>query len=79
MVMVFTIVSAVQEKLTEIVELIADRKCEEKERCEREAEEAERVSKHLIVSGRLKIRPSIVNNSNHIQHISDFRTCISPD
>jgi hypothetical protein len=40
-VMVFTIVSAVQEKLTQIMESIEERKIAEKERVIREAEEAE--------------------------------------
>lgn len=44
MVMVFTIVSAVQEKLTDIVENAKRRRREEKERREHEIEEAERVS-----------------------------------
>lgn len=42
--MVFTIVSAVQEKLTDIVENAKKRRQEEKERREQEIEEAERVS-----------------------------------
>lgn len=44
MVMIFTLVTAVQEKLNEIVDLIKNRREEEKQRKEREAEEAEKVS-----------------------------------
>lgn len=43
MVMIFTLVTAVQEKLNEIVDLIKNRREEEKQRKEREAEEAEKV------------------------------------
>ncbi|XP_061529636.1 RWD domain-containing protein 1 [Phycodurus eques] len=44
MVMIFTLVTAVQEKLNEIVDLIKNRQEEEKLRKEREAEEAEKVA-----------------------------------
>lgn len=43
MVMIFTLVTAVQEKLNEIVDQIKNRQEEEKQRKEREAEEAEKV------------------------------------
>lgn len=43
MVMIFTLVSAVQEKLNEIVDQIKTRQEEEKKQKEREAEEAEKV------------------------------------
>ena len=43
MVMIFTLVTAVQEKLNEMVDQIKNRREEEKERQEREAEEAEKV------------------------------------
>ena len=43
MVMIFTLVTAVQEKLNEIVDLMKNRREEEKRRKEREAEEAEKV------------------------------------
>ncbi|XP_077384032.1 RWD domain-containing protein 1 isoform X1 [Festucalex cinctus] len=43
MVMIFTLVTAVQEKLNEIVDLMKNRREEEKLRKEREAEEAEKV------------------------------------
>ena len=46
MVMIFTIVSAVQEKLTDLVELIAEAKKEEEERKQQEVEEAEMVIIH---------------------------------
>ncbi|KAJ0066229.1 hypothetical protein NL108_004110, partial [Boleophthalmus pectinirostris] len=44
MVMIFTLVTAVQEKLNEIVDAIKTRREEEKLRKEKEAEEAEKVS-----------------------------------
>ncbi|CAL8287278.1 unnamed protein product [Merluccius merluccius] len=44
MVMIFTLVTAVQEKLNEMVDQIKNRREEEKVRQEREAEEAEKVS-----------------------------------
>ncbi|XP_028837578.1 RWD domain-containing protein 1 [Denticeps clupeoides] len=44
MVMIFTLVSAVQEKLNEIVDQIKSRQEEEKKRKEKEAEEAEKVA-----------------------------------
>lgn len=43
MVMIFTLVTAVQEKLNEIVDQIKVRRDEDKRRKEREAEEAEKV------------------------------------
>ena len=43
MVMIFTLVTAVQEKLNEMVDQIKNRREEEKVRQEREAEEAEKV------------------------------------
>ncbi|XP_029452314.1 RWD domain-containing protein 1 isoform X2 [Rhinatrema bivittatum] len=46
MVMIFTLVSAVQEKLNEIVDQIKTRREEEKLKKEREAEEAEKVFFH---------------------------------
>lgn len=45
MVMIFTLVSAVQEKLNEIVDQIKTRREEEKKQKEREAEEEEKVCK----------------------------------
>ncbi|KAM8846283.1 RWD domain-containing protein 1 [Synchiropus picturatus] len=44
MVMIFTLVTAVQEKLNEIVDLMKNRREEEKQRKEKEAEEAEKVA-----------------------------------
>ncbi|XP_029929366.1 RWD domain-containing protein 1 [Myripristis murdjan] len=44
MVMIFTLVTAVQEKLNEIVDQIKNRREEEKRRKEKEAEEAEKVA-----------------------------------
>ena len=44
MVMIFTLVSAVQEKLNEIVDQKKNRREEEAKRKEREAEEAEKVT-----------------------------------
>lgn len=56
MVMIFTLVTAVQEKLNEIVDQIKTRREEEKKQKEKEAEEAEKVylkkssfSSHLFV------------------------------
>lgn len=43
MVMIFTLVTAVQEKLNEIVDQIKTRREEEKKQKEKEAEEAEKV------------------------------------
>lgn len=43
--MIFTLVTAVQEKLNEIVDMMKNRIEEEKRRKEREAEEAEKVGK----------------------------------
>lgn len=43
MVVVFTIVSSVLEKLNEIVEMVVEERNMEKERAEKEVEEAERV------------------------------------
>jgi len=43
--MIFTLVSAVQEKLNEIVDQIKTRREEEKKQKEREAEEEEKVCK----------------------------------
>lgn len=52
--MIFTLVTAVQEKLNEIVDQIKSRREEEKERIERkerEAEEAEKVCcEHVLLS-----------------------------
>lgn len=50
MVMIFTLVSAVQEKLNEIVDQIKTRREEEKKQKEKEAEEAEKVGIILIHS-----------------------------
>lgn len=50
MVMIFTLVSAVQEKLNEIVDQIKTRREEEKKQKEREAEEEEKVCKILFLS-----------------------------
>ncbi|KAJ8290910.1 hypothetical protein GJAV_G00019100 [Gymnothorax javanicus] len=44
MVMIFTLVTAVQEKLNEIIDQIKNRREEEKKRKEKEAEEAEKVA-----------------------------------
>ncbi|XP_072251102.1 RWD domain-containing protein 1 isoform X2 [Leuresthes tenuis] len=44
MVMIFTLVTAVQEKLNEIVDMMKNRQEEEKRRKEKEAEEAEKVA-----------------------------------
>lgn len=51
MVMIFTLVTAVQEKLNEIVDVMKNRIEEEKRRREKEAEEAEKVEEtvHLRV------------------------------
>ncbi|XP_047455736.1 RWD domain-containing protein 1 [Mugil cephalus] len=49
MVMIFTLVTAVQEKLNEIVDVIKNRREEEKQRKEKEAEEAEKVAFHGTV------------------------------
>lgn len=45
MVMIFTLVTAVQEKLNEIVDKVKNRREEEKMKREKEAEEAEKVGK----------------------------------
>lgn len=47
MVMIFTLVTAVQEKLNEIVDLMKTRREEEKRRKEAEAEEAEKVATYI--------------------------------
>lgn len=44
MVMIFTLVTAVQEKLNEVIDQMKVRREEEKNRKEREAEEAEKVT-----------------------------------
>lgn len=46
--MIFTLVSAVQEKLNEIVDQIKTRREEEKKQKEREAEEEEKVCKIMF-------------------------------
>lgn len=43
MVMIFTLVTAVQEKLNEVIDQIKSRREEEQRRKEKEAEEAEKV------------------------------------
>lgn len=48
MVMIFTLVTAVQEKLNEIVDVMKNRIEEEKRRKEKEAEEAEKVGKRKL-------------------------------
>lgn len=48
--MIFTLVSAVQEKLNEIVDQIKTRREEEKKQKEREAEEEEKVCKVMFSS-----------------------------
>lgn len=50
MVMIFTLVTAVQEKLNEIVDVMKNRREEEKRRKEREAEEAEKVGTGKLCS-----------------------------
>lgn len=48
--MIFTLVTAIQEKLNEIVDMMKNRREEEKRQKEREAEEAEKVGtgiKHI--------------------------------
>lgn len=50
MVMIFTLVSAVQEKLNEIVDQIKTRREEEKKQKEREAEEEEKVCKIFFLT-----------------------------
>lgn len=49
MVMIFTLVTAVQDALNEIVDVMKNRREEEKQRREREAEEAEKVGKARIL------------------------------
>lgn len=49
-VMIFTLVTAVQEKLNEIVDVMKNRREEEKRRKEREAEEAEKVGAERFYS-----------------------------
>lgn len=51
--MIFTLVSAVQEKLNEIVDQIKTRREEEKKQKEREAEEEEKVCKTLFLTKKL--------------------------
>ncbi len=46
--MIFTLVTAVQEKLNEIIDQIKNRREEEKLRNEREADEAEKVCFELV-------------------------------
>lgn len=48
MVMIFTLVTAVQEKLNEIVDAMKNRREEEKLQKEKEAEEAEKVIGSLV-------------------------------
>lgn len=48
--MIFTLVSAVQEKLNEIVDQIKTRREEEKKQKEREAEEEEKVCKIFFLT-----------------------------
>lgn len=51
MAMIFTLVTTVQEKLDEIVDVIKDRREEEKRRKDKEAEEAEKVeTKKLLIN-----------------------------
>ncbi|XP_017544060.1 RWD domain-containing protein 1 isoform X2 [Pygocentrus nattereri] len=50
MVMIFTLVTAVQEKLNEIIDQIKSRREEEKQRKEREAEEAEKAFQGTVVT-----------------------------
>lgn len=52
MVMIFTLVTAVQEKLNEIVDMMKNRREEEDRRKEREREEAEKV---VIIIGRMYV------------------------
>lgn len=47
MVMIFTLVTAVQERLNEIVDVMKKRREEEKWRREKEAEEAEKVETRI--------------------------------
>lgn len=49
MVMIFSLVTAVQERLNEIVDLMKNRREEEKRQKEKEAEEAEKVMTGLIL------------------------------
>lgn len=51
MVMIFTLVSAVQEKLNEMVDQIKTRREEEKRQKEKEAEEAEKVQRKCCWDG----------------------------
>ena len=62
MVMIFTLVSAVQEKLNEIVDQKKNRREEEAKRKEREAEEAEKV----------RARKEKSNVPNHLNPSLDF-------
>lgn len=55
MVMIFTLVTAVQEKLNEIVDVMKNRREEEKRRKEKEAEEAEKVGTGWIYIDTLTI------------------------
>ena len=48
MVMIFTLVTAVQEKLNKVVDAMKNRQEEEKRRKEKEAEEAEKVGREKI-------------------------------
>lgn len=55
MAMIFTLVTTVQEKLDEIVDLIKNRCEEEKRRKDAEAEEAEKVEMRTILSNVVSI------------------------
>lgn len=55
MAMIFTLVTTVQEKLDEIVDVIKNRREEEKRRKDKEAEEAEKVETRRLLINMLTI------------------------
>lgn len=55
MAMIFTLVTTVQEKLDEIVDIIKNRREEEKRRKDKEAEEAEKVETRKLLINMLTV------------------------
>ncbi|XP_068179599.1 RWD domain-containing protein 1 isoform X2 [Antennarius striatus] len=70
MVMIFTLVTAVQEKLNEIVDVMKNRQEEEKRRKEKEAEEAEKVAFHGTV---VTIENFLAWKANFEQEMTELR------
>ncbi|KAH0622237.1 hypothetical protein JD844_024372 [Phrynosoma platyrhinos] len=78
MVMIFTLVSAAQEKLNEIVDQIKTRREEEKKQKEKEAEEAEK-SERNVVDGKQLFETDHNLDTSDIQFLEEAGNSVEVD